>query len=429
MHLISRLGLRIAALSLKFALTVVIARALGLAAVGDYGLALAVSVVASKLLGLGFSTEINRRLSLANSRDSVLEAYRLLFVFGGFYAAIAAIMTLLEVGGILDGFWHVRPAIVWGVTLVALSEHAGLEANSWIFSMHRPHLGAVLLFVRSGAWAAIAIAGLITKVIDSVELILLLWGVTNVLVVAVVIRILVDARRQSSGPISAGEPARLGKMRSLWIGGAPFFVATTALSCLQYSERFIAGMVVSSVALGSYVFCWSISNAIQTIAYATVVVTSGPRMVRALDVSYEAFRTELRRSVFASLGLSVFGAAALLLAWRFIFRIAHQADGANEFAILGVLLLSFVFRSIADIYWGGAIALRLGKQVAVLVSLVMLLVFAAGWMLVTRFGILGAAWAHLLSSVGIFVLLLWQVGHAVEGYRRDATTIKERHAS
>ncbi|WP_431290673.1 hypothetical protein [Burkholderia cepacia] len=61
------------------------------------------------------------------------------------------------------------------------------------------------------------------------------------------------------------------------------------LAALQYAERFVAGGQVSADALGQYVFAWSIANAVQTVAFATVVATAGPRFVRALADTPGAF--------------------------------------------------------------------------------------------------------------------------------------------
>jgi O-antigen/teichoic acid export membrane protein len=312
---------------------------------------------------------------------------------------------------------------------VAFSEHAGLETNSWIFSMHRSRFGAVLLFARTGAWAAIAILALIGGWVHSIDAVLVLWSGTNGLVVAVVVANMLAARRRvGSGPHTVRTGTRNG-MGALWLAGMPFFCATTLLSGLQYAERFVASAVVAPAALGSYVFCWSISNAIQTIAYATVVVTAGPRLVRAFEVSPRDFRVTLRRSVFASTGLSAVGAAALLVTWRFVLRIAHQPGGVEAFAVFAVLLVSFTLRSVADIYWSGAIALRLGKPVAALILLVTLVAVPAGWLLISRLGILGAAFAHLVASTGIVASLVWLVSRAAHGPRDEQKREGVFHAS
>jgi O-antigen/teichoic acid export membrane protein len=72
-------------------------------------------------------------------------------------------------------------------------------------------------------------------------------------------------------------------------------------------------------------------------------------------------------------------------------------------------------RSAADIYWSAAIALRLGKPVAALVLFVTLVAVPAGWLLISRLGILGAACAHLLASMGIVASLVWLVSRAANG--------------
>ncbi|MGN8134894.1 hypothetical protein ACTJLC_09220 [Paraburkholderia sp. 22099] len=162
-------------------LTIVVARTLGFAAVADYGLALAVSVVSSKLLGLGFSTEINRRLSSVNPVGAIRDARRLLLLYCVVYAVIAAIVAFLYDSAGLGAFHRITPGILWGVVLVAFSEHLGLETTSYVFSLHRPRLGSALLFIRTGAWAGVAIVGLLAGGVRSVEMIFTLWCGTNVI--------------------------------------------------------------------------------------------------------------------------------------------------------------------------------------------------------------------------------------------------------
>ncbi|QOH39755.1 polysaccharide biosynthesis family protein [Burkholderia cepacia] len=89
-----RLTLRVGALGLKFMLTIVVARTLGFDAVAAYGFALAVSVVASKVLGLGFSTEINRRLAGPDPHDAVRTCVRLSVLYAGVYALLCGVAAL-----------------------------------------------------------------------------------------------------------------------------------------------------------------------------------------------------------------------------------------------------------------------------------------------------------------------------------------------
>jgi O-antigen/teichoic acid export membrane protein len=411
MQLLVRLGLRVAALALKFGLTIVVARTLGFAAVADYGLALAFSVVSSKVLGLGFSTEINRRLSAENPRRAIHDARRLLLLYGVVYAALAIVAIGVYHASVFAAFSRIAPGLLWGVMLVAFSEHAGLETTSYVFSLHRPRAGAALLFIRTGGWAGVAIIGLLAGVVRSVDTIFALWCGTNVVASAVAYACMSQRKRElESNP---GVRSEGGGIRSVWIEGLPFFLALTLLSGLQYGERFLASQMFSSYTLGRYVFVWSIASSIQTIAYATIVVTAGPRLVRSLASGAHAFRNTFRRSLLLSGGMTLLAALAILVVHQPIFDLAHEPSGQRELGMLLILLGSFVLRSLADVYWCGAIALRLGKQVAWAMFCVAAVCMPVEWALINRMGEIGVALAHLSASAGIVATVAYIVmrGH------------------
>lgn len=403
--LLLRFAFRGAALALKFALTIIVARTLGFAAVADYGMAVALSVVSSKLLGLGFSTEINRRLSTANPAQAIDGARRLLLLYCAIYAVIAILIAAAYYGSGLDAIHRITPGILWSVMLVVFSEHAGLEATSYVFSLHRQNLGAFLLFIRTGAWAGCAILGLLSGTIHSVEMVFTFWWGTNVLAVLAACWCISCRRRELSFLRGVEAPSRRGSFRAMWVDGMPFFVATTLLSALQYGERFLASHVLSADTIGRYVFAWSISNSIQTIAYATIVVTAGPRLVRSMSAGGSDFRALLRRSLRSSVVITLLTAVVILIAHNPIFRLAHQAAAVQDLAMLVTLLVSFVLRSISDVVWVAAIALRLGKKIAIAILCTTLFTLPIEWLLIGSLGEMGAALAHLTASIGIAVTL------------------------
>jgi O-antigen/teichoic acid export membrane protein len=412
MPLLVRFAFRSAALALKFALTIIVARTLGFGAVADYGMAVAISVVSSKLLGLGFSTEINRRLSIANPARAIDGTRRLLLLYCAIYAVIAILITTVYYGAGFEAIHRITPGILWSVILVVFSEHAGLEATSYVFSLHRQNLGAWLLFIRTGAWAGCAIVGLLAGTIHSVEMVFTLWWGTNVLAVLAAWCCISHRRRELSLLPGVDAVSGRGSFRAMWVDGLPFFVATTLLAALQYGERFLASHVLSADILGRYVFAWSISNAIQTIAYATVVVTAGPRLVRSMSAGGSDFRAILRRSLRSSIVITLLTAAVILIAHTPIFRLARQATGERDLAMLVTLLVSFVLRSISDVVWTAAIALRLGKKVAFAIFCTTLVTLPIEWLLIDSLGEMGPALAHLTASIGIAVMLGFIVARA-----------------
>ncbi|WP_144113303.1 lipopolysaccharide biosynthesis protein [Paraburkholderia sp. BCC1886] len=413
MQLFVRFALRVVSLALKFALTLVLARQLGFAAVADYGLALAVSVISSKVLGLGFSTEINRRLSAPQPASAIRDAGRLLLLYGVVYGVLALLVFIVYRSGEFEFLRRILPAMLASVVLVAFSEHAALETTAYVFSLHRSRTGALLLFIRTGVWAGVAILGLYAGWVQRVETVLTLWWGANVVAVCVAYACVRRCARDAdaAGVIATGKKA--GSIRSVWLDGLPFLVAGTVLAALQYGERFLASGAMSADALGRYVFAWSIANAIQTIAYVTVSVTAGPRLVRALSASlprslYQPqtdFWQVLRGSVRAGGGVALAVGVAILLAHTLIFRVAHEPAGPAELAMLSTLLISFVLRSVADVLWAAAIALRLGRQVAIALGGVVFVMLPLGWVSIQQFGAMGAALAHVGASLGIAIVL------------------------
>lgn len=414
----SRLMLRVAALGLKFMLTIVVARTLGFDAVAVYGVALAVSVVASKVLGLGFSTEINRRLAGPDPRDAVRTCVRLSVLYALVYALLCG-AAALPVGA--WGAAHVdalADARLLPVVLVACAEHAALEVNTWLFSLHRARAASWLLFVRTGAWAGVAIAALALRTIDSIDGLFAIWIAADVIVVAAGWALIAGAARQL--PAMPALSATRVRLAAVWRDGAPFFVALLLLSVLQYLERFVASAQLDADELGRYVFVWSIANAIQTVASATVVAVAAPRLVGALDRSRAAapaFRAELARALRASLLLT--GAAALAIAavHPWLFRLAHAGDDAPSSAILVVLLLSFVLRAAADVLWAAAVALRAGRTVACVIAVLTLACVPMSIALVQDQHALGAAIAHLVASIAVTAWLAWIVTSRAQAAR------------
>ncbi|MPV69571.1 polysaccharide biosynthesis protein [Burkholderia sp. BE17] len=378
---------------------------LGFDAVAVYGLAVAASVVASKLLGLGFSTELNRRLSASDPRPAIGKARRLWAVFGGLYLLICTSLAIASLAGFPAGEFGLPTRVLWCVLLVVLSEHAAFETNAWLFSLHRPRTGSLLLFMRTGAWAGIACADLLVGAVRSIEAVFALWFACNACAVAVSWHRIGVLAFQAG---HAGRAARMPAARDMievWLRGLPFYAAGALLSILQYAERFIAGGQASADALGRYVFAWSVANAVQTVAFATVAATAAPGFVRVLADDPADFRRRLRRAVAASAGLAALLSVAILVVHDDMFRLANERTGAHEVVLLAVLLASLVLRAAADVLWAAAIALRTGVAVTLSMAGVALVCVPAAWYLIAGFGTTGAALAHLTASIAIVGVL------------------------
>ncbi|SMG01591.1 lipopolysaccharide biosynthesis protein [Burkholderia singularis] len=416
--MLTRLLLRVSALGAKFALTLVVARVLGFGAVADYGLAVAASVIASKLFGLGFSAEINRRLAAAEPREAIRDARRIGGVYAAFYALVAAAGALCT-----DAYaWFGASTASAGAAVLAvvIAEHYAFEANSYVFSLHRTDAGARMMFVRTGLWPAFAIAGLAAGWIGRIETVLWMWAGANAVVIvwawASIARLARAAQPPGphAGHVEHAEPAGPAKRGAaaagrLWRDGAAFYVGAVLLSAMQYGERFVADRLLGHDALGRYVFGWSIANSVQTVSYAVLVVMAAPVLARAASDAPAKFVPLVMRFVgrAGALTLALSGVIAVLGAP--IFRLAHETPGPDGTFVLAALLVSFVVRSIADIAWVAAVALREGRRVASGMAVLGALSIANDWLLIGRFGATGAALAHLCASVAIAGWLAWVI--------------------
>ncbi|MBN3768761.1 lipopolysaccharide biosynthesis protein [Burkholderia sp. Se-20378] len=407
--MLTRLLLRGLALGLKFALAIIVARTLGFDAVAAYGLAVAATVIASKVLGLGFSPELNRRLSESDPLPAFGAIRALCITYGGLYLLLIATLAIATANGDASLLAHfgLSTRLAWCVLFVALSEHAAFEANGWLFSLHRPRAGSLLMFVRTGAWAGLACTGLLVGALHSIESVLALWFTANVCVVALSWwRIGAVASHAHGSPQTAHAPAaRERGVLSVWRHGLPFYVAGIVLASLQYAERFIGGGQLGADALGRYVFAWSIANAIQALAFSTVVVTAGPRFVRALSDAPHTFSRLAVRATIASVAVTSIAAIAILALHRDLLALAHEPAATGQFALLATLLASFMLRGAADVLWTAAIALRTGCAVMLSMIALALSYLPLAWSLIVHAGAMGAAIAHLAASVGIVATL------------------------
>jgi O-antigen/teichoic acid export membrane protein len=400
-----RLFLRAFALGLKFGLAIVIARTLGFDAVGAYGLTVAVAVISSKMLGLGFSTEINRRLSTTNFSSAIREARRLFGLYGAMYIVLCAgVWLILAADSTEHWLGAARHSLLWLVA-VAILEHCAVEANSCVFSLHRAKTGSMLLFVRTGAWASVAIGGLLAGLIRTIESVFALWAIADAVVIVVSWNCVWHVSRQAGTTWRQAPDEGWRQIAGIWKSGFPFYVGVTALSAMQYLERFIASGSMTSTELGRYVFEWSIANSVQSVASAAIVIAAGPAFVKALQVGGGDFRSLLRRTVWKTAGLTVLGSLAILVGHGFIFRIAREHAGMRELVELTLLLMSFVLRSVADVLWAAAVALRLGVKVAIAMIAIVAAFFPVARILIIHGGAQGAALAHLSASVAILVAL------------------------
>ncbi|WP_137807636.1 polysaccharide biosynthesis C-terminal domain-containing protein [Pseudomonas sp. G(2018)] len=393
--MIFRLLLRGGALGAKFLLVLAVTRYLGYEAVGFYGVVMAAAIIASKFYSVGFSSEINRLISIGGSTRLVVDKVLLL------YLAVGLVLSTLTVA-LYSLVSHVEAsaALIACVTLLLLTEHLSFEINSFVFSAQKANWGALLFFIKTGLWALAAVGGLMAGVISTIDSVLWMWVVTNVVVMVAGYLIVVDVHR--------GRVASVITPSSVWKAGLPFYLGGGLMILSQYFERFLIVEIEPYASLGKYVYSWSAANTLQALSYAVVAVVGIPVLAKRYKDNPQALTVRqlfLNQWVMRSVVLC--GAVAVLIYAFFYILLDYVAVEVPrpDNKILSVLIFSFALRAIGDIVWGGLIASK-NSRVSVISAAVCLLVsLPVSYVLIKHFSIYGAAWGNVFSIVVQLVVI------------------------
>jgi hypothetical protein len=264
--MIFRLLLRGGALGAKFLLVLAITHYLGYEALGFYGVVVAASLIASKFYSVGFSSEINRLISVGGTSRRVVDKVLLLYLAVGLVLSVVTVLVYSLFQAV-----EATTALILCVTLVLLTEHLSFEINSFVFSAQKATAGALLFFVKTGLWAVLAVGGMMLGWVSGIASVLWLWVAANVIVIVAGYLIVVSVHKgRATGTLATA---------TVWKAGLPFYLGTGLIALSQYAERFLIIDLEPYASLGKYVYAWSAANTLQALSYAVVAVVgnSGPR--------------------------------------------------------------------------------------------------------------------------------------------------------
>lgn len=390
--MIFRLLLRGGALGAKFLLVLAITHYLGYEALGFYGVVVAASLIASKFYSVGFSSEINRLISVGGSSKRIVDRVLLL------YLAVGLLLSVLTVL-IYSLFQQVEAtvALIACVTLVLLTEHLSFEINSFVFSAQKATPGALLFFIKSGLWALLAVGGMMLGWVPGIASVLWLWVIANVSVIVVGYLIVVNVHRgREEGELATS---------TVWKAGLPFYLGTGLVALSQCVERFLIVDLEPYASLGKYVYAWSAANTLQALSYAVVAVVGIPVLAKRFQGDQQAFTVRhlfINKWVMRSLLVSASVAAGIYLFFNIVLDYVATSVPRPDNGVLGVLIFSFALRAIGDIVWGGLIASKNSRVSLASAAICLLVSVPVSYVLIKHYSIYGAAWG---SVFGITVQL------------------------
>ena len=411
---VSALVLRALTLASRFLLSLLLARMLSPAEMGQYGLLTAVLAFALLAIGLEFYSYTLREMVPATParRTGIIADQAVLG------ATALLIIGILVVAAILAGLFPSRLA-PWFLLLL-VTEHISLEATRILIITGRPVRAYIGVFLRGGVWVyAMAVLMFTTPSMRTLETVVIWWSFGGILSIAF------------SAVSLAGLPWReLRGYRPDWgaiLAGLrvarPFMLTAAGAMVISYVDRFVIDRFVGREALGIYTFYSTMSIGMLSLG-ASVSHQFLPKVISGYAAGAEAYRIALRSffwSLFA-LGLGTAVIAGLLMGP--MLKLLGLAAYASGIWVFYAMLPGVFLRIIADVPSYALYAARSDNYLlfcnlgAALVSTLL------NFLLIPAFGIYGAAFTSgIASGVLCFSLAFFALRKMREDSREPAATV------
>lgn len=380
-------AIRALGLAARFGLVIYIARHMGAADLGRFGLIAGGVAMAPAVLGWGLNYHVGRSLIGAARADVV-----------GLLGTRLSV-TLLSAGLAAGAFVALNGYFQWLsarmsllVALVLVLECVGLDVQMALINLGRNTLANVLLFIRTSAWAFVFCAvALLQTTWQSLDTLMVAWCAGQLCAVLVAFH---SIRSWGQGCGFAFRWAEIGAAarRSKLV-----YLSDISQVSVLYADRFVVGLFVTVEALGRYTLLWSIANAVFVLVQSAVLLPSLRRLVLALGGHgpagwWRGLKAELARGLVLAVAIAVpvYGFATLGLP-RVLTAEFHAG------VLLIALLLANVLKVGSDALGYGLYSLGEDRPHMLLNMAGAALALLLASIGTSSFGIDGAGWAACVA--------------------------------
>lgn len=348
------LSLRAATLLSKFALIFVLAKLLEPAEVGLYGLLSATVFYVLMALGFDFYTYATRELIVADRREwaGMLRDQGVFYSIT--YSGLLPLCLLLFWLGFLP--WELA---VWFFPLLAL-EHLAQELTRLLVAISEPLWASIVLFVRSGAWAIVAVLWMwLDPTQRTLGFVLAAWTA------GVLASCLLGASR-----LRGFDRASLKRAVDWqWIRKGiriafPFVLATLSLRALYTVDRYWIEALGGLEVLAAYVLFVGIANAIMSFLDAAVFTFAYPALIAVAGKGDQAgFDQQMARLTRQTLMVTALLAAGALLCAGPVVDWLDRPSYSQQFPLLYWTVLAAALSGISMIPHYGLYARRKDRPI------------------------------------------------------------------
>jgi O-antigen/teichoic acid export membrane protein len=386
------LGLRGGTLIAKVALTVFVARFVGLEALGTYGLIVGLTVAVPVVASLGLIAVVCRN---AVTQD-LAEVTGILRHYAQIQVGIYALGLICALASGL--FWD-RWAFAATVIAIVALEQINDDLFTLLNHLRQPRLANLLMLIRSAGWISVfVLLSLLFPSMRDVQHLLGFWIAGGLVTVAVFAYATRDWPWAKPAAVAGRREWLTNSLRAGW----HLYVNNIANAFGQYLDRFLVGLFLGLELTGVYVLFWSIGNALSNLIGTSVTQVAVPNLIKAYRQQSEAYWSVFRRLMLET----ALGSVALVIASGLLVQLAlpylNRPVALDWLPALWLILLGVVLRIAYEVQ-GVAFYTQSLDQLTLVSGLVVLVIGAgANLTLVPLYSLYGTVAAMLVSySVGL----------------------------
>lgn len=331
------IGLRGLTLVAKFALTLFIARFIGLDALGKYGLVVGLAAVIPAITSLGLINTLSRNAVTQTLGEVTGLVYRYSRVQIAIYGA--ALVAVLASALVWD---HWPFAVV--VLAIVFFEQINDDLFMVLTHLRHPRIANILIFIRAAAWICLFIP--LAFAFPSLQTLSVIWAFwLGGGVVALVCFAYATRHWPWWWPTFRPDGDRwlIRTLRQSWV----LYSINIANIVGQYVDRFIVSLIMGLEYTGAYVLFWSIGNALCNLVITGVIQVAEPHLIiahRERSASYwRLFRRLMAEAVGGAFVLAIVAGAFVYVALPYLDRPLATEFLPVLWLILGGVLLRVAY--------------------------------------------------------------------------------------
>jgi O-antigen/teichoic acid export membrane protein len=336
------MAIRAAGILSRFALSLYMARFMGLRDVGTFGIVLGIVSVMPAVTGLGLNYFVSREIIDTPIAEAARKIRDRLCVTFTICAILAAVTFMLRGAG---GLAISLP--LWKIALITILEVFGMDIHMALIGLRMPLFASFLVFIRTSSWVFLFIAvSFQDTALRTLSFAFDLW------LAALALNYLVLAARISTWPWGQvqAQPINLawivGKIRA----GPIIYASDIAMAGAIYIDRFIVDHVMGLTQTGIYIFFWSVCNSSQMLITSSIIQVALPRLVSIFKNQGERqWRKALANEAATVFAIGTCLAAIAFISIRIILPFVHRQVLGAYMDLFAVMLAASVIKMLADV--------------------------------------------------------------------------------